>query len=865
MAAAANSTGALVTVLPSPTLLDVSTFTSRGESSRRSSVEPDTGTPNISRIIKASHRIPPILERRPTVRSAATSRLKRLACCAGRTRRREPAPGVQLLEVGDPRQQAEEGSPVHRGEIKNIKPNREDILKAVCSDSRSASDLTSPGTTTTDNGRFPVYDDLSTYLVTEDQATTLLKLEIDRLVEVVENPRRPLRFSDAHFLNGGFQAGHQKLSTLSHSLLNTIYICSLDNDAITMKCNNSRLVSKHKISECLRSLSQQPTATTDWAEAQNEATSSASGDPGGSDLGTIYSLIDYVTAILARLMTQSAYGDYWHNNTLGVLAKWVAKAKVLLRDLPTCSSIALENVGSMLDGTEGLGDGYFNEDEYEGKVLWNEKLRKLSEDAAIREYCRHQRALRRVIETVLSYIFVSLRYLDSSGLPLTSYDVCAIVYETGFEGFKALLFQDRDHQFSATSDLNNLNIAHSAFDILNQSLCDLRRHRGAPPGRGKTVQVPCATVEWRYSEGEEQGHQESAPFKVELSNMEDIITVMVPLAATTPAFLASLNNFKDTIYLSGDIGDEIRPYAESKFDASFRMFTSDFDNSNSRGDALRLSQAVSGGLFSRDTLIYGERGDNNLQRTSAEGRSGESLQKITEDMGVWIYEESSVIVNCPDYVLAVLIAATCLVSGGLAIGFTVQTRLKGVDPFNITTYAWILAAFVVLVCKSMRVDEWSWRDFLLGRVRCRCVTELEVVTGIGSQLIMAKLLHDESRTNMITRGPYNAVFKRKSQDGSGFSIDRPLSTQTMLLSGLTLLKVMTPTGHALVCLDGRRGTDIKVVEHRKLDDKEHLVCEDITRPQLQTLGQTSLPLRESKTLKWRKVQGVYNNLDAVFV
>lgn len=349
--------------------------------------------------------------------------------------------------------------------------------------------------------------------------------------------------------------------------------------------------------------------------------------------------------------------------------------------------------------------------------------------------------------------------------------------------------------------------------------------------------------------------------------MEDIITVMVPLAATSPVIIANLNSFRIMVALTGDVDDDVRPYAESKFDAFFRMFTNEFDSTARHRDVLRLSQAVGDGLFSRSSLIYKTGAPSpNTQNKAMENR----LRQLTEEMDEWVYDESSVIVNCGLYVWSVIAVATTLVLGGLAIGFSVGNRLTGVDPFSITTYAWALAAFVVLVCKSTQVENWSWRDFLLRRVKCRSVSELQGVTGINDQLIMAKLLHDERGTILNTRGPYNSVFQRKSEDGSGFSIDRPLNTRTLLLSGLTLLKVMTPQGHALVCLDARRGTDLAVVEHQGLDSKNHLVCENINRPRSHTSKQSrnlhpaKLPLTKSP-LRWKKVQGVYNILDAVFV
>jgi hypothetical protein len=105
-----------------------------------------------------------------------------------------------------------------------------------------------------------------------------------------------------------------------------------------------------------------------------------------------------------------------------------------------------------------------------------------------------------------------------------------------------------------------------------------------------------------------------------------------------------------------------------------------------------------------------------------------------------------------------------------------------------------------LACNSLQVKDWTWNDFLHRRARCCLVSQLHAVTGINEQLIIAKLLHDERGSSVLKiRGPYNSVFLKHSTDG--FSIDRPIYMATLLLSGLTLLKVVTPRGHALVCLD----------------------------------------------------------------
>lgn len=106
------------------------------------------------------------------------------------------------------------------------------------------------------------------------------------------------------------------------------------------------------------------------------------------------------------------------------------------------------------------------------------------------------------------------------------------------------------------------------------------------------------------------------------------------------------------------------------------------------------------------------------------------MDAASSKMQGWVLEEKGVMVKCRTYVSTVMLTCVLLVSGGITVGVTIGDRIPGVDPFNITTYCWVLAAFVVLVAKSVRVHEWPWNDFLHGRVLCKSVSELSSVTGI---------------------------------------------------------------------------------------------------------------------------------------
>lgn len=185
--------------------------------------------------------------------------------------------------------------------------------------------------------------------------------------------------------------------------------------------------------------------------------------------------------------------------------------------------------------------------------------------------------------------------------------------------------------------------------------------------------------------------------------------------------------------------------------------------------------------------------------------------------------ETSIIVQCGWYVWPIILAAAILGGSGLAIGFEVGERIHGVDPSNLATYFWVVAAFLIVIAKSVHVKTWPWNDFLHRRARCCSVSEWHAVTGINEQLIMAKLLHDEGKGGvggsvLPICGPYNSIFRRRST-GEGFTIDIPMTTGTLLLSN-SLCSRLSLHGAMRLCAstrgDSRIGGSLSTREARAM-------------------------------------------------
>ncbi|KXH40628.1 hypothetical protein CSIM01_06889 [Colletotrichum simmondsii] len=555
---------------------------------------------------------------------------------------------------------------------------------------------------------YPEFDDAALYVQSEDGLKTLWHVETERLMRIAKNPDTPLEFSSHSFLQGDNEKGYRDLSKLCQKVLTAITICLLDNECINAE-HCGQLSDHQRLSSLIRQVSKgqgaaESFANIEEAEHQEEALCS---------LGATYELINYISAVLTRLIVQTSPGSYWQTNVLGVLIKRITKIKLLLIDLHANSTIAVRAAEAILSKVRESGDtqqkrGEMDEEEeceeYMRMIEANEKEGTASfEDSQVAAHCVEQNKFRFGLNSALRHILMSLRFINRSGLPATSFEICAVAYETGFEGFKALLFQDRDLEYSATSDLDNMNTAHSAFNILNQIVTHLkhqsREHEAYTNGLKTTLQ-------WRYS-GDEDNRSGQVDIDLvgyshclQLNSMDEVITIMVPLVMTCPVFLSDFTSFRHVMALTGFIQDDVQPLAEGKFGAFFRMYTSEFA-SMKRPDVLHLSEALDRGFFSRAGLVRSSHRPPKEQH-DATHRLNE-LKKLTEYMDEWVVDETCVTVSCPGYVWGVIFTAVVFAAGGLGIGFSVGERINGVDPSNLATYLWVVAAFIVLVGKSMKV------------------------------------------------------------------------------------------------------------------------------------------------------------------
>ncbi|KAI0383903.1 hypothetical protein F5Y04DRAFT_249960 [Hypomontagnella monticulosa] len=729
-------------------------------------------------------------------------------------------------------------------------------------------------------------DSLVGYGVDEADATALRKAEAERFLAVIQDPQTPIT-STMHLVGkqywnaagtGGTagEACYRRLSSMSQTISTALSLCLLDNECVNMHYCKS-ISSRERLQKYV-----------ERARVAEREESTEIEDDARREL--LFDLVNYISAILARLISQTADGEFWLLNTLAALVARTAKIKFLLVDIVANAVVAANTGQEFLDRSASKGPfgdfsmkADFDEEECEEALrIINANQRDglaSEEQASVASFCVNQNKYRSGLNAAWRYVLGSLRLMNISGLPATTYEICLLVYDIGCEGFKTVLFQDRDLEYSASSSRDVLNTTQSALIILHQILTQLQESKESRPieDRDQTI------VEWAYYELEEPGigtvkPSQLAQRNIPLDSMLDIVTVMVPLAFTSPMLLAEFTKFRTMMALTGGVKDVVRSFHEGQFSAYCRLYTREFDHEAQSREILRLSQAFERGTFSRRRLAD-KTAEENQDATEQESLEKE-LTRCSVKMDGWLIDERSVTVACHRYVSSVMLTALVLSAGGLTIGFTVGERIQGVDPFNLATYAWVLAAFVILICKAVLVESWSWSDFLQFQVRCKSVSELAATTGIDEQVIIAKLLHDDCGDGiLVTRGPFNSVFRRQANSEDGFSINVKIKPITLILSGLAPLKVVTPRGHAIVCLDHRRGTFLAFVGREGIDNKAYLVCDDVDRhirdwkaskprrvwPGANQIEPCKLHLSKTKDFKWKRVQGLCNLKDGEVV
>ena len=540
-------------------------------------------------------------------------------------------------------------------------------------------------------------------------------------------------------------------------------------------------------------------------EAQVEGCLPRHLDNAEKDFQAYCALLDYILAVSVWWIVRSVFSKYLEQQVFATLARWAVKLKALAKDPIRAAEQALSDTSDLFTMRK-------TELEFRDEILIiqvGEKKTEInmsdtpSDPTAL--YFEEKQLLGGVLSAIVINLLATLDSQHRSPTPIDSFEICTLVYQTGLEGETTMFHGARDGGISTSSNLKHIDFCLNSYLLLKSNTESILDARMSSPGS----QESGVSIRWNAADAR-KSLRDAHPI---VHCMDHLVSLLVPAALSTPKCAILLSGLTNIATLWAQPEDCVALYSPLKenFSLEYVITTPARKNEDRKvgdPDIQPLSQSPALQLMNRS--VNAADIDQGIMRKTQDYNSA------VKQMKTWKITSTYIKVDCRKYVILACAVAVLLVLGGLSIPFSVQSRIRGVDPFQITLFTWIASGFVLVLAKSRYVSNWPWHDFLKGKVVCRSLSDLTDVSGLDTQMILQYLLHKEWKNLLVTSGPYNGLFRRKCDPRTydkryavpqteGFSIDRPVALLTMYAAGFVMLKVTSMDGEDLICLDGRKG------------------------------------------------------------
>lgn len=557
-------------------------------------------------------------------------------------------------------------------------------------------------------------------------------------------------------------------------------------------------------------------------------------------------MLDHISAQVLRLLSWAVEGDEWEHSSVALLARMISKLKLIGKD-PNQWAVQSIKKGKSLEACVGIrAQDFYNKNVRSDSTFTTLSQTSLRRALVVDEitptvrYFKAMFKLRGLLTSVFRAILGGICGPERSDFEAQknepSYEINNIVFANPEQPLWST-FNNRQKQTAVTSDETILRFCSAGWRLALRDMSTIPENQSSHFGSGM------ATVDWQgdsvctTNTGRRSG-------RFEIHSAADYVSVHV-LVALSSVFVA--RPLREMLMLSAAYAEQDkypRMYPSDRFEMKFSIVAGNNGDEYSASDRdysplsdfslpareekpdppETLPKAYKSSIFrfwkpresSCATRSYTKSDPEAViePQTTRDSASPLSNQysKWRATMDKWDYDTGCIIIPCKQYVLTILAAWVIVVVGGLVLLFVLRLRAVGFDPSNILIFLWTIASFAIVLAKSWYVNEWSWNQFIQCQMPCRGVQELSRASKVPQQVLLLHLYRTAcsraSRTKLRTRGPYNGIFPMRGRDQAhGFAIDCAFTMETLLASGLLVLKVNGFDGVSLVCIGGRGGLE----------------------------------------------------------
>jgi hypothetical protein len=515
-----------------------------------------------------------------------------------------------------------------------------------------------------------------------------------------------------------------------------------------------------------------------------------------------HALINYINAVMLQILLRTMRGALWEEQCVIAIAKFAAKLKVLNNNLQASAITSLAKTEevrfrtkhkSQTQATSKYNSIFDNDERYmDVNTKMNQNQHRAVDiqfesgriDAEMR-YFIVMKTFHLGISRLLVSALSNLSSNEHTEMSTDVFNTSVLMYEDHITNRRLFLCCQRDGTIGAAADSMVIKSAGAAF----KTCLDTWKSLIPPPDKVESEKERTSNADhasddwtmlwWKWTELDQKTFEpEPNHFtaSIKLSTMKSTISAFVPYSMVCGSFPSLLQDLSNKVFLICDPTEPIKPVNQTPFLAVFTVRTSAYMAKrfylSNDDDACHISHSVLAGgedlarsMTTGLPVMYADKDraetDGSLRiRREAERKR---MIKSMKEFRTWMIDEKSIIISSKIYAWGFLATCTILVLGGLAIGLSVGNRIRGVDPLGLASFCWVLSGFILVVAKSLRVENWPWSRFFRGQVVCCSVSEVCSVTGMNAQTILAILLKLEPRMNLIKeRAIQRCVYQARS-------------------------------------------------------------------------------------------------------
>jgi hypothetical protein len=386
----------------------------------------------------------------------------------------------------------------------------------------------------------PQFDSISTYDVKDEDHEKLLRLEIKNLIKAAEL-EGPYLFNSAGRLKLCNAASYEELSALGRRISLDISVIALDNATMVIENRpKGNLVSmavgsiKHPYVRLRREY---------IMGEKNRSTDPEPAEVSEASRSLYFALVDFVTGSIARLLIRTASSSYWGSQTLGLLARLAVKLKFLSKSSREYAHSAIRRVEDTIHSFQQSDENRTTiviQEHVEGKGV-EEKHLQMDNDLIPDELYFSEGFVRRgMLHGLFQAAISSLLQDPTRQRTPGDFRHHVVAYETGFNRSLVIVSEDRDGYVTTASAVALTKTCCRALTLVKENIENLHSMERPP---SSSVHTDSATesckisLNWAVKPQDNTklpGDNTKWPHGLETQRVDSIVSVMVPLALSTP-------------------------------------------------------------------------------------------------------------------------------------------------------------------------------------------------------------------------------------------------------------------------------------------------------------------------------------------